>query len=106
MLPEVSSDLPVLESEAEMDLKNGRGLDLSPIHDVPVSIQAVLGRASLTAKHLVEISRGKTIELDRRLGEPIDVYMNNRLVARGEIVILDSGNLGITMTEIVKAESK
>ncbi len=56
------------------------------------------------ARQLLEVRPGSTIELNRRLGEPIDVYMNNRLVARGEIAILDNGNLGVTMTEIVKTE--
>jgi flagellar motor switch protein FliN/FliY len=44
------------------------------------------------------------VELDRRLGEAIDIYVNNRLVARGEVVMVDNTKLGVTMTEIVKSE--
>ena len=44
------------------------------------------------------------VELDRKLGEAIDIYVNNRLVARGEVVMVDDSRLGVTMTEIVKAD--
>jgi len=53
---------------------------------------------------LLKLGRGAVVELDRKLGEAIDVYVNNRLVARGEVVMVDDNRLGITMTEIVKAD--
>ena len=75
--------------------------DLAPVFDVPVSISAVLGRASLSVAQLLQLAQGSVLELDRKVGEAIDIYVNNRLVARGEVVIVDE-RLGVTMTEIIK----
>ena len=78
--------------------------DLTAIYDIPVQISAVLGRSSMLVSQLLKLGRGAVVELDRRVGEPIDIYVNNRLVARGEVVV-EEDRLGITMTEIVKAEN-
>jgi flagellar motor switch protein FliN len=75
--------------------------DLAPVFDVPVSISAVLGRASMSVAQLLQLGQGSVLELDRKVGEAIDIYVNNRLVARGEVVIVDE-RLGVTMTEIIK----
>ena len=78
--------------------------DLEAVYDIPVTVSAVLGRATMQVSQLLKLGRGAVVELDRKLGEAIDVYVNNRLVARGEVVMVDDNRLGITMTEIVKAE--
>jgi flagellar motor switch protein FliN/FliY len=75
--------------------------DLRPVFDVPVSIQAVIGRTTLEVADLLELGPGSVLELDRRVGEAIDIYVNSRLIARGEVVIVDD-RLGVTMTEIIK----
>jgi flagellar motor switch protein FliN/FliY len=75
--------------------------DLAPVFDVPVSISAVLGKAQISVAELLRLGQGTVLELDRRVGEAIDIYVNNRLVARGEIVVVDE-RLGVTMTEIIK----
>ena len=75
--------------------------DLAPVFDVPVNISAVLGRAQLSVAQLLQLAQGSVLELDRKVGEAIDIYVNNRLVARGEVVIVDE-RLGVTMTEIIK----
>ena len=77
--------------------------DLAPVFDVPVNISAVLGRANLSVAQLLQLAQGSVLELDRKVGEAIDIYVNNRLVARGEVVIVDE-RLGVTMTEIIKGE--
>ena len=92
------SGLPVIQSE---DSKTAT--DLAPVFDVPVNISAVLGRASLSVAQLLQLGQGSVLELDRKVGEAIDIYVNNRLVARGEVVIVDE-RLGVTMTEIIKGE--
>jgi flagellar motor switch protein FliN/FliY len=88
---------PLAESIAE-DKTAG---DLAPVFEVPVNISAVLGRASVSVAQLLQLSQGSVLELDRKVGEAIDIYVNNRLVARGEVVIVDE-RLGVTMTEIIK----
>lgn len=75
--------------------------DLAPVFDVPVNISAVLGKAYIDVNSLLKLTAGSVVELDRKIGEAIDIYVNNRLVARGEVVVVDD-RLGVTMTEIIK----
>jgi len=77
--------------------------DVTAIYDIPVQISAVLGRSTMQVNQLLKLGRGAVIELDRKVGEAIDIYVNNRLVARGEVVVVDD-KLGVTMTEIVKSD--
>jgi flagellar motor switch protein FliN len=77
--------------------------DLESLFDVPVQVSAVLGRARMDVGELLRLGPGAVLELDRKVGEAIDIYINNRLVARGEVVLVED-KLGVTMTEIIKAE--
>lgn len=77
--------------------------DLEAVYDVPVQISAVLGRSTMPVHKLLKLGRGAVVELDRRVGEAIDIYVNNRLIARGEVVVVDD-HLGVTMTEIIKSD--
>jgi flagellar motor switch protein FliN/FliY len=77
--------------------------DLEAVFDVPVQVSAVLGRARMDIGDLLKLGPGAVLELDRKVGEAIDIYVNNRLVARGEVVLVEE-KLGVTMTEIIKAE--
>jgi flagellar motor switch protein FliN/FliY len=103
-----SDNLELVELEAEAkpaagDPKTSQaGRDLEAVYDIPVQVSAVLGRATMQVSQLLKLGRGAVVELDRKVGEAIDIYVNNRLVARGEVVVVDD-RLGVTMTEIVKA---
>jgi flagellar motor switch protein FliN/FliY len=77
--------------------------DLEAVYDIPVQLSAVLGKASMQVSQLLKLGRGAVVELDRKVGEAIDIYVNNRLVARGEVVVVEE-RLGITMTEIIKSD--
>jgi flagellar motor switch protein FliN len=77
--------------------------DLEAVFDVPVQVSAVLGRARMEIGELLKLGPGAVLELDRKVGEAIDIYVNNRLVARGEVVLVEE-KLGVTMTEIIRAE--
>jgi len=77
--------------------------DLEAVFDVPVQVSAVLGRARMEVGDLLKLGPGTVLELDRKVGEAIDIYVNNRLVARGEVVLVEE-KLGVTMTEIIKAD--
>lgn len=77
--------------------------DLQAVFDVHVKVQAILGRARMDIGELLRLKPGMVVELDRRVGEPVDIFVNNRLIARGEVVLIDSA-LGITLTEIVRQE--
>lgn len=76
--------------------------DLEAVFDVPVRLSVVLGRTRMPVAKLLKMDIGTVVELDRQVGEAIDIYVNDRLVARGEIVLVE-GRLGVTMTEIIKA---
>ena len=77
--------------------------DLEAVYDIPVRVSAVLGTATMQVNQLLKLGRGAVVELDRKVGESIDIYVNDRLVARGEVVVVED-KLGITMTEIIKSD--
>ncbi len=77
--------------------------DLEAVYDIPVQVSAVLGKSTMQVSQLLKLGRGAVVELDRKVGEAIDIYVNNRLVARGEVVVVED-RLGVTMTEIIKTD--
>jgi len=77
--------------------------DLEAVYDIPVKVSAVLGKSTMKVNELLKLGRGAVIELDRKVGEAIDIYVNKQLVARGEVVVVED-RLGVTMTEIIKTE--
>jgi flagellar motor switch protein FliN/FliY len=95
----VTSDIGYNEDEQAARI----AADLEAVFDVPVQVSAVLGRSKMDVGELLKLGPGTVLELDRRVGEAIDIYVNNRLVARGEVVLVED-KLGVTMTEILKAE--
>lgn len=77
--------------------------DLEALFDVPVKLSAVLGSTRMPVADLIKLGTGTVLELDRKVGEAIDIYVNNRLIARGEVVFVEE-KLGVTMTEIIKSD--
>ena len=77
--------------------------DADAVYDVPVEVTAVLGTATMKVSQLLKLGRGAVVQLDRMVGETIDLHANNRLIARGEVVVIDD-RLGVTMTEIIKSD--
>jgi len=108
-LPDLShdtqeADAPALlngDAAAEADVKRS-AQDLEAVFDVPVTVSAVLGKSAMEVSQLLKLGKGTIVELDRKVGEAIDIYVNDRLVARGEVVLVED-RLGVTMTEIIKA---
>ena len=92
----VFEDLPADPAPLDAD-------SLDAVQDVPVKVRAVIGRARMPIGDLVRLRPGSIVELDRRVGEPVDILINDRLVARGEIVLIDQA-LGVTLTEIVRSD--
>jgi flagellar motor switch protein FliN len=94
-----------IPEEGAQDFAMGEPManDVTAIYDIPVQISAVLGRSTMQVSQLLKLGRGAVVELDRKVGEAIDIYVNNRLVARGEVVVVEE-KLGVTMTEIVKSD--
>lgn len=108
-LPDLESDLQMVAPEGAASTAPDEtagpksAADLEAVFDVPVHVSAVLGRTRMDVGDLLRLGPGTVLELDRKVGEAIDIFVNNRLVARGEVVLVKE-RLGVTMTEIIKAE--
>jgi len=108
-LPDLEGQTDLTAPDGGMMMPDGDGpsirtaAELEAVFDVPVQVSAVLGRARMEVGDLLKLAPGNVLELDRKVGEAIDIYVNNRLVARGEVVLVEE-KLGVTMTEIIKAE--
>lgn len=89
------SERPAKASDANIGYQN--------IRRIPVALQAVLGNSSMDIAKLMSLGRGEVVPLDRKVGEPVDLVVNDVIVARGEITLLDqeTQRLGVTITEIV-----
>ena len=101
--PDVVPHPGLTTTSSDPDDTSRSAADLEAVFDVPVQVSAVLGRARMDVGELLKLGPGAVLELDRKVGEAIDIYINNRLVARGEVVLVEE-KLGVTMTEIIKAE--
>jgi flagellar motor switch protein FliN/FliY len=106
-LPNLDGDVTLRQPELpELDAEEAvtrTAADLEAVFDVPVQVSAVLGRSRMDVGELLKLGPGSVLELDRKVGEAIDIYVNNRLVARGEVVLVED-KLGVTMTEIIRQE--
>jgi flagellar motor switch protein FliN/FliY len=83
--------------------EDASNITLEAVYDIPVQLSVVLGTTSMQVSQLLKLGRGAVVELNRKVGEPIDIYVNNRLIARGEVVVVED-RIGVTMTEIIKPD--
>ena len=97
------ADDPAENSPPEDERVPTNAKELEAVYDIPVQVSAVLGKANMQVAQLLKLGRGAVVELDRKVGEAVDIYVNNRLVARGEVVVVED-RLGVTMTEIIKMD--
>jgi len=110
-LPEYSSEIStgIIDksciTEEKADDQKADTISLHSIQDVPVVISAVLGERKIDIASLKKLGTGSVIDMNRKVGEPIDLYVNDNLVARGELVLVD-GSLGVSMTEIIHREQE
>jgi len=101
--PAAADRTSLLQTEGQQDTEARKSsADLEAVFDVPVTVSAVLGKSGMEVSQLLKLSKGTIVELDRKVGEAIDIYVNDRLVARGEVVLVED-RLGVTMTEIIKS---
>lgn len=82
-----------------------QNLTLEALYDVPVQISVVLGKTSIQLSNLLKLGRGAVIELERTVGEPVDIYVNSKIVAKGEIVVVDN-KIGVTLTEVITMDKE
>jgi flagellar motor switch protein FliN/FliY len=104
---EAHGDTSALERLAEIAARTaeetGKFANMDAILRIPVTVQVVLGSATIPVANLMKLGRGAVVPLDHRVGEPVDVVVNGRIVARGEVVVVEEDNsrFGVSLTEIV-----
>lgn len=96
---EVKAKRVQFTSFEEEDVASEMG-NIAIIHDIPVEVIVQLGKTRMLVKDILELGKGSVIELDRLAGEPVDLVANGRLIARGEVVVIDE-NFGLRITEII-----
>lgn len=80
--------------------QDGGTINLDALLDVPVTLSVEIGRSKVPIKQLVSLNQGSVIELDRGVNEPLDLLVNGKLMARGEVVVVD-GQFGLRLIDIV-----
>ena len=82
--------------------------NLGAILDIPLSVQVVLGGTTMPVANLMKLGRGAVIPLDHRVGQPVDIVVNGRVIARGDMTVIEgeSERLGVSLTEIVGQAAK
>jgi flagellar motor switch protein FliN len=100
---EMAGEPAMAPQDAAAIASGGEGLSLETVMRIPVSVKIVLGSASMPVASLLKLGRGALIPLDRKIGEPVDVVVNGRVVARGDVVVMDDdpSRFGISLTEVV-----
>jgi len=83
----------------KMDVPNA-GLDLDFLLDIPLTVTSELGRTKMLIGELLQLGQGSVIELTKLAGEPMDVFVNNRLIARGEVVVVNE-KFGVRLTDVI-----
>ena len=97
-----TKDYEMEDEERTSEKEKGRPTtEAEALLDVEVEITVVLGTSMMPIAHVLKLGRGAVIELDRSVDEDIEVHANNRVVAKGEIIVIDD-RLGVTLTEIIK----
>ena len=89
-----------MTDKVESKVKTNSSLDLKAVYDIPLKLSVVLGSTELKVSSLLELSKGAVIELDKKVGEPVDLLINDKIVAHGEIILIDN-KVGVTITELV-----
>jgi len=102
--PWPSADEPAPAADSQPVAVGVRG-GLDMLHDVEMEVSAELGRTRMSVRELLSLAPGAVVELDRAAGSPADLLVNGRLIARGEVVVIDE-NFGIRITEIVSPGSE
>ena len=101
--PEAGSPADALFKAAGQQGTPQKPHHLETVLQIPVSVKVVLGSATMPVANVLKLGRGAVVPLDRKVGEPVDVVVNGRVIARGEVVVLDEDNsrFGVSLTEVI-----
>jgi len=90
---------------SETENANKQNYDFDLILDIPLEVKAELGRSKMLVNDLLQLGQGSILELDRKVGEQIDIYVSEKLLARGEVVVVDE-KFGIRLTDIISPDER
>ncbi|GAA6199858.1 flagellar motor switch protein FliN [Aquicoccus sp. SU-CL01552] len=93
---------PEKQTLTEMAAAAEGGRNIDALLNVRLDVRVVLGRSRMPISELLELSKGSVIELDRKVGDPVDIMINDRMVARGDLVKVNGDHIGVALREIVK----
>jgi len=100
------AEFPKLDKEKDFSMQSqSQQTNLEAIFDVPLQISAELGRTSMSIKEILQLAPGSVIELDKLAGEPVDLLVNGKLIAKGEVVVTEE-NFAVRITEIIGQEAR
>ena len=92
-------------SESELPEPTSKGLDVDFLSDVPMTVTVELGVGNITIKDLLQLGQGSVLELNKLAGEPLEVKVNDRLISKGEVVVLNE-KYGIRLTDVINPDDK
>ncbi|PLR77646.1 flagellar motor switch phosphatase FliY [Bacillus sp. V3-13] len=95
----------VFSSFEPYQLQESESKNLNMLLDIPLQVTVELGRTKRSVKEILELSSGSIIELDKLAGEPVDILVNSRLIAKGEVVVIDE-NFGVRVTDIISQSDR
>lgn len=96
---------PAPVAQLDDDGKPRKDVDLDMVMDIPVTISMEIGRTRISIRNLLQLSQGSVVELDRLAGEPMDVLVNDTLIAHGEVVVVND-KFGIRLTDVISASER
>lgn len=103
-LPDLQGEFkPEVQADLSAEPQPGTAANLGAILDIPLTVQVVLGGTTMPVANLMKLGRGAVIPLDHRVGQPVDIVVNGRVIARGDVTVIEGENdrLGVSLTEIV-----
>jgi len=100
-----SVHVPGLDDDTNIEAPPGGTANINFLLDVPLDVAVELGRTKIAVKDMLQLGPGSVIELDKLIGEPVDLLVNERLIAKGEVVVFDE-NFGVRITDIINTEDR
>jgi len=102
---EKANPAPITQLDDDAKPRSNVEMDLNMVLDIPVTISMEIGRTKINIRNLLQLSQGSVVELDRLAGEPMDVLVNDTLIAHGEVVVVND-KFGIRLTDVISAEER
>lgn len=95
----------ITRKKPDLRISNRKKLDIEQLQDVILTVKLVLGKTRLSIRELLELKPGKVVDLDRLAGETVDLVVNDKVIAKGEVVVIDD-NFGVRVVTLLSPEER